>query len=75
MQPSSMGRGAPPGRSGPLPNARRGGLDATCDVGTRVLDAATQLDSNRVVSQLRVRLPTVADFLGRVTTALPAEAS
>ncbi|MBL7499781.1 hypothetical protein I6A84_20745 [Frankia sp. CNm7] len=60
---------------------RRGDLDAACETGTRVLDAATHLASDRVVSQLRAlgrRLEphrgatTVDDLLGRVTATLPA---
>ncbi|ADP78953.1 helix-turn-helix transcriptional regulator [Pseudofrankia inefficax] len=59
----------------------RGDLDATCEAGNRVLDAATRLDSDRVVDHLRtlgrrlephLGLPVVDDLLGRVATALPA---
>ncbi len=62
----------------------RGDLDATCEAGTRVLDAASQLDSDRVVGQLRalgrrlephLGLPVVNEFLGRVATTLPARAA
>jgi hypothetical protein len=61
----------------------RGDLDATCDAGMRVLDAATQLDSDRVVNHVRalghrlephLGLPAVDEFRSRLATTLPARA-
>ncbi|MDT3440848.1 MULTISPECIES: helix-turn-helix transcriptional regulator [unclassified Pseudofrankia] len=59
----------------------RGDLDAACDTGAQVLDAATRLASDRVVNQLRglgrqlephSSVTAVDDFLDRVTATLPA---